>query len=147
MIDGMRSSELRELESHLQCSLASLCQSAYSDTIVNIQLVEVTPASAKKPATLLAYKASSDGASRIPFWGRIVTESVAKLLGKTSTMPITPVPVKDGLVGPPLFIDGTNYMNHGRSDFCVAWLIKPVPTKKSDQTEDGAPVKTFYLIV
>jgi hypothetical protein len=67
----------------------------------------------------------------LPFWGKVVCETVAMHMSKASCVPLGDA----GGLGPKLFIDGSAN-NIGRSSGCIAWLIPPVGKKKEKPPEE-----------
>ena len=52
-------------------------------------------------------------------------------------------------LGPQLFLDGEQYMNLQRTDWCVAWRISLVPQRKNEHTEsrdEQDPVATHWVM-
>ena len=62
----------------------------------------------------------------IPFWGKVVSETVAKVLPKAFCLPIG----DNGGHGPTLYVEGKSN-NLRLSDGCIAWAIPPLPLKES----------------
>ncbi|CAK0825567.1 unnamed protein product, partial [Prorocentrum cordatum] len=66
------------------------------------------------------------------YWGRVVDDRDVKNLKKELAMPLgNGIVGSKGTRGPELYLDGTKFMNHLRSDFCCPWLIVPTAPPKN----------------
>ena len=75
--------------------------------------------------------------TELPYFGRLVGEAAAEKAPRHLVIPMKVVPNtrkgknegdEDEIVeGPPLYIDGSEFVNARRSDCCVAFLIGPRP--------------------
>ena len=59
----------------------------------------------------------------LPYWGRVLEEHVADMHPKTWLLPLE---CSSGSCRT-LYIDGSQFLNPKRSDFCPTWLVQPVP--------------------
>ncbi|CAK0874677.1 unnamed protein product [Prorocentrum cordatum] len=82
-------------------------------------------------------RAAGAGTCKLTFFGRVVEEAAAQLLGKATAVQIVAETEGDESFD----IDGKLYIDSGRSDCCVAFLIPPLPPSKSSVSECGEPSK------
>ena len=73
-------------------------------------------------------------ALRLPLWGEVITEQVAKHTARTYTVPIGDNKGK----GPALYISGTDFVNPRLSTWCAAWCVPPLPKKVVEKEKNMA---------
>ena len=79
----------------------------------------------------------------LPFWGRVVTETVARTQQKSQTLPL--VDASGHVIS--LFLDLTSHANHARNDCCIAPLIKPLkPEPTADDAIDQSNARNRLVI-
>ncbi|CAK0904741.1 unnamed protein product, partial [Prorocentrum cordatum] len=82
-------------------------------------------------------RAAGAGPCKLTFFGRVVEEAAAQLLGKATAVQIVAETEGDES----FYIDGKLYIDSGRSDCSVAFLMPPLPPSKSSVSECGEPSK------
>ena len=65
----------------------------------------------------------------LPFTGDVITESEAAFKSRSMTIPLK----REGEDIPKMFIDASSVQNIKRSDYCLAWQVKPQPAEKEEQ--------------
>lgn len=69
----------------------------------------------------------------IPYFGRVVLKETAVLMKHDDLLPI---PCKSGH-GPTMYLDGSNFTNPNRSDYCIAWHIKTLGNEKKGKNKSS----------
>ena len=60
----------------------------------------------------------------LPIWGRVIDEREAMYVKRDCLLPLLPREVTEGeSLAPPLYLDGSSFLNIHKSDCCFAWYV------------------------
>ena len=125
MEQPLSEAQLKELTAKLNAHFSNLACHAYvqpsAGEVGNIFVKNFDAKSTIQKANLVR---EGTGSCKLPLWGRVVTETVAKRLPRNTTMYLG-----DGGKNVPLYLDGSGEVAQN-SRCCIGFLIPPLPKEK-----------------
>lgn len=142
--------ELREIVAYANAEMAKVSEEFYPAAVQKTDLslqTKVAPAGGgsgsggQKPQRMNVIRAKGVELQEpvaIPYFGRIISEKLARTMAKSSMLPLRKIP--DDAVQPDLFLEGGLANTAERTDFSVPWLIGPImPPKEEAKEEEEQP--------
>ena len=117
--------QIKEVIAKLNLHFSTLACRAYSDVSEDqVGNVFVKDFDEKVTVQKIALVREGSGTCKLPLWGKVVTETIAKRLPRNTTMYLG-----DGCQNVPLYLDGSGEIAQN-SRCCVPFLIPPLPKEK-----------------